>query len=147
RPPPVPAFASLERGGSMTSTAVTLEVRRPRMADVDDSADLARAFRGKRVFITGGLGFFRSTVARRLLGFGAEVALIDSLNPLYGGNRFNLDGVGERIETVVGDARDIAAIRPHLREADCIFHLAAQVSYIDSLSMPLEDLQVNAGLT
>ena len=109
--------------------------------------DLAREYRGKRVFITGGLGFLGSTLAHRLVGYGAHVALIDSLNPLYGGNRYNIDGLDGRLETVVGDARDIAAIRPHLSEADCVFHLAAQVSYIDSINMPLEDLQVNAALT
>lgn len=133
----------------MTSTAVSLAtVPTRRLADDEPGLELERAYRGKHVFITGGLGFLGSTLARRLVGFGARVAVVDSLNPLYGGNRYNVDGLEDGdIETVVGDARDIAAIRPHLREADCIFHLAAQVSYIDSLSMPIEDLQVNAGLT
>jgi UDP-glucose 4-epimerase len=134
----------------MTSTALSVEPRSARVCPVDDSdvdLDLAHVYRDKRVFITGGLGFLGSTLARRLVGYGAHVSIVDSLNPLYGGNRYNIDGLDGRLQTLVGDARDIAAIRPHLQEADCIFHLAAQVSYIDSLNMPIEDLQVNAGLT
>lgn len=131
----------------MTSTALSVPPRHARVPLDDPGIDLAREYRAKRVFITGGLGFLGSTLARRLAAYGAQVSIVDSLNPLYGGNRYNLDGLDGRLETVVGDARDIAAIRPYLREADCIFHLAAQVSYIDSLSMPVEDLQVNAGLT
>lgn len=109
--------------------------------------DLGREYRGKRVFITGGLGFLGSTLAHRLVGYGAQVSVVDSLNPMYGGNRYNVDGLDGRLDTVVGDARDIASFLPHLQEADYVFHLAAQVSYIDSLNMPLDDLHVNAGLT
>lgn len=131
----------------MTATALSVESLRPRVVDAEPEVDLARAYRDNRVFITGGLGFLGSTLTRRLVEFGARVAVIDSLHPLYGGNRYNVDGLDGQVKTIVGDARDIAAIRPYLREADYVFHLAAQVSYIDSLGMPLEDLQVNAGLT
>lgn len=129
-----------------TPPAATASAPGPHAA-VEPTTDLARDYSGKRVFITGGLGFLGSTLAHRLVSYGAHVSLIDSLNPIYGGNRYNLDGLSGRLEIVVGDARDIAAIRPYLSEADCVFHLAAQVSYIDSINMPLEDLQVNAALT
>ncbi|MDX2170360.1 MAG: NAD-dependent epimerase/dehydratase family protein [Deltaproteobacteria bacterium] len=109
--------------------------------------DAMRAYRGKRVLITGGLGFLGSTLADRLCAAGAEVTVVDSLNPLYGGNRYNVRGVRGALTTVVHDLRDLAAVRPHIEAADYIFHLAAQVSYIDSLSMPLDDLMLNAGLT
>lgn len=110
--------------------------------------DLAARYRDKRVLITGGLGFLGSTLARRLCGYGAEVTAVDSLNPLYGGNWFNLHDLDAgRLTTLVHDLRDLGAVRPHLEAADFVFHLAAQVSYIDSLSMPFEDLMMNAGLT
>ncbi len=109
--------------------------------------DMARAYRGKRVVITGGLGFLGSTLAQRLCGYGAAVTVVDSLNPLYGGNWFNLREVSDQLTVVVHDVRDMVVMRAHLEAADFVFHLAAQVSYIDSLSMPLDDLLMNAGLT
>ncbi len=109
--------------------------------------DLARAYRKKRVLITGGLGFLGSTLAQRLCGYGAEVTVVDSLDPLYGGNWFNVHELAGKLHAVVHDLRDMRAVRPHLESADYVFHLAAQVSYIDSLSMPIDDLLMNAGMT
>jgi UDP-glucose 4-epimerase len=109
--------------------------------------DLEAAYRDRRVLVTGGLGFLGSTLAHRLCGFGAEVTVVDSLNPLYGGNWFNVREVDGRLTTLVHDLRDLGPVRAHLEAADFVFHLAAQVSYIDSLSMPFEDLMLNAGLT
>lgn len=114
----------------------------------ESGTDLAALYRDKRILITGGLGFLGSTLAHRLCAYGAEVTVVDSLNPLYGGNWFNVHDVdGGRLTTLVHDLRDLTAVRPHLEAADFVFHLAAQVSYIDSLSMPFEDLMMNAGLT
>ena len=53
-------------------------------ATAESPTDLAGQYRDKRVFITGGLGFLGSTLAHRLVSYGAHVSLIDSLNPLYG---------------------------------------------------------------
>ncbi|MGD9763481.1 MAG: NAD-dependent epimerase/dehydratase family protein [Candidatus Binatia bacterium] len=111
------------------------------------SVDLAHAYAGKRVFITGGLGFLGSTLAHQLCGYGAAVTVVDSLDPRYGGNAFNLRKTAGELTTVVHELRDMAVVRPYIESADFIFHLAAQVSYIDSLSIPLEDLLMNAGLT
>ena len=36
-------------------------------------------YRGRRVMITGGLGFIGSNIARHLVGLGADVLLMDSL--------------------------------------------------------------------
>jgi len=45
---------------------------------------------GKKVLITGGLGFIGSNLARRLLEQDNQVTIIDSLIPEYGGNLRNL---------------------------------------------------------
>ena len=54
--------------------------------------DLAPAYAGKRILITGGLGFIGSNLARELVEMEAEVTIVDSLVPEYGGLRFNIAG-------------------------------------------------------
>jgi len=47
-------------------------------------------YKGKSVLITGGMGFIGSNLARELVSLGAEVTIVDSLIPEYGGNPFNI---------------------------------------------------------
>ncbi len=104
-------------------------------------------FHGKNVLITGGLGFLGSNLALSLIEFGANITVIDNLNQLYGGNVFNLKGSENKIKIVINDVRNIEIMTPLIEKTDIIFHLAAQVSYIDSLNMPYEDLDLNAKST
>ena len=98
-------------------------------------ADLNAFFDGRRVLVTGGLGFLGSGLTLRLVECGAQVTVIDNLNPLYGGNRFNIAEVADRIEVVLDDVRNLDVMQPLIARSETMFHLAAQVSYID-LSMP-----------
>ena len=59
--------------------------------------DYREFYRGRRVLITGGLGFIGSNLARQLVDLGADVLLVDSLIPDYGGNLFNIDGIEDRV--------------------------------------------------
>lgn len=104
-------------------------------------------YNNKNILITGGLGFLGSSLSNRLVEYGANVTVIDNLNPLYGGNLFNVKEVADRIKIVINDVRDSEIMIPLVEAADIIFHLAAQVSYIDSLSIPYEDLDINAKAT
>jgi nucleoside-diphosphate-sugar epimerase len=104
-------------------------------------------FKSKNVLITGGLGFLGSNLALRLLEAGANVTVIDNLTPLYGGNIFNVREIFDKIKIIINDIRNIEIIKPLIEKADLIFHLAAQVSYIDSLNIPHEDLDLNARAT
>lgn len=104
-------------------------------------------YKNKNILITGGLGFLGSNLSHRLIEFGANITVIDNLNPLYGGNIFNIKDVADRIKIVVNDVRNIEILIPLVESADIIFHLAAQVSYIDSLRIPYEDLDLNAKAT
>jgi UDP-glucose 4-epimerase len=101
-------------------------------------------YRGKRVLITGGLGFIGSNIAHKLVRRGARVTIIDSLAPLYGGNLTNVKEIRDDLVLHIGDIRNESLVRPLVTGADIIFHLAAQVSYIDSSRIPLDDLDVNA---
>jgi UDP-glucose 4-epimerase len=106
------------------------------------SSDLT-GLRGKRVLITGGAGMIGSTLAHLALEKGAEVTVLDSMLPLYGGNMFNLHGIEDWITFVRGDIRDLPVLRQLVPGADIIFSLAAQVSYVDSNTDPLLDLDIN----
>jgi len=108
---------------------------------------MGSSFENQRIIITGGLGFLGSSLALKLADAGARVTVIDNLHPLYGGNPFNIAAARDRIEVIVDDVRNLEVMGALIERADIMFHLAAQVSYIDSLSMPYEDLDLNARTT
>ena len=97
----------------------------------------------KRTLIIGGLGFLGSNLAHRLVAQGTQVTVLDALLPLYGGNRFNLHGIEDKVRVVIGDVRDTSLVDELVREHDVVFNLAAQVSYIDSWEMPLDDVTIS----
>ena len=100
-------------------------------------------YRGKRVLITGGLGFIGSTLGRRLVELGADVVLVDSLAPEYGGNRANIAGIEDAVTVDVSDVRDPNGLRSLIRGKDVLFNLAGQTSHVDSLHDPYTDLDIN----
>src|SRR5262245_54359824 len=100
-------------------------------------------YRGRRVLVTGGLGFIGSNLARQLVELGADVLLVDSMIPDYGGNRFNIAGIEDRVRVDTSDVRDTAAMERVVRDRDIIFNLAGQVSHIDSMRDPYTDLDIN----
>jgi UDP-glucose 4-epimerase len=107
------------------------------------TADYREFYRGRAVMITGGLGFIGSNLARALADLGANVLLVDSLIPDYGGNLFNIDGLEDRIHVNVADIRQQSTMNYLVRDRDVIFNLAGQVSHIDSMRDPYTDLEIN----
>jgi len=105
--------------------------------------DLAASFSGKRTLITGGLGFIGSNLARRLVELGAEVLLVDSLIPDYGGNPFNIHGIEDKVRVNIADIRDESSMNYLVQGQDYLFNLAGQVSHIDSMRDPYTDLEIN----
>ena len=101
-------------------------------------------FRDKHVLITGGLGFIGSNLAHRLVSLGADVLIVDSLIPEYGGNVFNVHGVEDRLRVNIADVRDEHGLRYLVQGQDVIFNLAGQVSHTDSMTDPYTDLEINA---
>jgi UDP-glucose 4-epimerase len=100
-------------------------------------------YRGRRVMITGGLGFIGSNLAHQLVQLGADVLLVDSLIPDYGGNRFNIDGIADRLTVNIADIRQQSTMNYLVRDRAVIFNLAGQVSHIDSMRDPYTDLEIN----
>lgn len=102
-----------------------------------------RSFDGKRVLITGGLGFIGSNLARRLVDLGARITLVDSLVPEYGGNLFNIDGIQDRVRVNISDVRDEYSISYLVQGQEFLFNLAGQTSHADSMQDPFTDLDIN----
>jgi UDP-glucose 4-epimerase len=100
-------------------------------------------YRGRRVMITGGIGFIGSNLARRLADLGADVLIVDSLLTDYGGNLFNLAGYESRVRVNIADIRQGTTMDYLVRGRDVIFNLAGQVSHIDSMRDPHTDLDIN----
>ncbi len=104
---------------------------------------ICEAYQGKKVLITGGLGFIGSTLAMRLVELGADVTLVDSMIPEYGGNLFNIEPIKNRVRVNFSDVRDLHSMKYLVKEQDYLFNLAGQVSHIDSMTDPLTDLDIN----
>jgi UDP-glucose 4-epimerase len=102
-----------------------------------------RGFAGRRVLITGGLGFIGSNLARRLADLGAETTLMDPLPAEFGGNAFNISGYETRLKVHPADVRDEEASAELVRGRDFIFNLAGQVSHVRSMRDPQGDLDIN----
>jgi UDP-glucose 4-epimerase len=104
---------------------------------------IEKDFSGRRVLITGGLGFIGSNLARRLADLGADVTLQDSLPAGIGGNPYNISGYESRLRVRAADLRDADGTTEAVRGQDYIFNLAGQIGHMRSMEDPLADLDIN----
>ena len=100
-------------------------------------------YRGRRVLITGGLGFIGSNLAIDLVERGARVTLVDSMIPAYGATVDNIRSIRDCVTVNFSDVRDLHSLPYLVRDQEVIFSLAGQVSHIDSMHDPLTDLDIN----
>jgi UDP-glucose 4-epimerase len=100
-------------------------------------------FANRRVLITGGLGFIGANLAQRLVELGANVLLVDSLIPEYGGNLFNIVEFQDKVQVNISDVRDEHSLRYLVQGQDYLFNLAGQTSHMDSMQDPYADLEIN----
>lgn len=96
------------------------------------------------VLITGGLGFIGSNLAIRLVEEGANVTVVDSLIPEYGGNLWNIEPVKHQVRINISDVRDEHSMKYIIQNQDYLFNLAGQTSHLDSMTDPYPDLEINA---
>ncbi|HET8613001.1 MAG TPA: NAD-dependent epimerase/dehydratase family protein, partial [Sphingomonas sp.] len=99
------------------------------------------------ILVTGGAGFIGSNLADALAGLGHAVIVYDNLS--RPGVDRNLAWLKARhpgrIEAITGDTRDPGELRRAVRQADAVFHFAAQVAVTTSLVDPREDFEINVG--
>jgi len=99
--------------------------------------------KGKKVLVTGGLGFIGSNLARKCVELGAQVAIYDCLDPKSGGNMFNIDDIQNSIDLNLNDIRNFDGISACIRNKDILFNCAAYTSHPNSMREPLIDIDVN----
>lgn len=100
--------------------------------------EVLESFAGKRVFITGHTGFKGTWLAFLLKELGADVMGF-ALPPEPGPSHFELLGLQARINHVVGDIRDAAALRNalHSFQPEYVLHMAAQALVKKSYDDPV----------
>jgi CDP-paratose 2-epimerase len=105
--------------------------------------------RQKHVLITGGAGFIGTNLADRILSSGRPVMVYDDMS--RPGVEKNVAWLreqhGERVRVEIADVRNRQSLRSAVRNAEQVFHFAAQVAVTTSLTDPLHDFQVNVGGT
>lgn len=109
-------------------------------------ASRLQVFKGKRVLLTGHTGFKGSWLALILHALGAEV-MGYALAPAYADSHFELLGLDQRINHVLGDVRDFAALDKVVRQfqPEIVFHLAAQALVRESYADPKSTFDINVG--
>ena len=102
-----------------------------------------KEYKGKRCLVTGGLGFIGSNLAIKLFQLGADVTILDNMDPMCGGNMFNIDPIKNKVTVVVGDLCDEKTVKPLLKNTEYIFNLAGSTSHVGGENNPLNDLRMN----
>jgi CDP-paratose 2-epimerase len=107
---------------------------------------MSRSNDERPILITGGCGFIGCNLADRIAGQGGAVIVID--NFARGGARENAQWLKsrhhDRVNLIAADVRDPIPVIDAVREAQAVFHLAAQVAVTDSLVDPSADFEINA---
>ena len=100
-------------------------------------------YAGRRILITGGLGFIGSNLALRLAAEGAKITVLDPCVPGCGGSPHNLEGAQASIRVLPLDIGSPDVPVEVMRESQVIFNLAGEVSHTASMRMPERDLAIN----
>jgi CDP-glucose 4,6-dehydratase len=101
-------------------------------------------FRGKRVFLTGHTGFKGSWMCELLLLCGAKITGF-ALEPPTDPALFYLAGLDQRVDSIIGDVRDLSALESAIETAqpEIVIHMAAQPIVRDSYANPVYTYETN----
>lgn len=106
--------------------------------------DVMEFYRGKKVLVTGHTGFKGTWLCRILVNAGAEVAGY-SLEPPTSPALFEMAGLEGKMESVIGDIRDLARLKQVFEQVqpEIVLHLAAQPIVRDSYRDPVYTYETN----
>lgn len=104
----------------------------------------ANFYKGKKVLITGHTGFKGTWMCKVLINCGAEV-IGYSLNAPTNPSLFELSGVKNEINSIVGDVRDLEHLKKVFDEyqPEVVIHMAAQPIVRESYKNPVYTYEVN----
>ena len=94
---------------------------------------------GKRILITGGLGFIGSNLAHACVAQGAKVTLFTNQLKTIA----NVREIQDQVEILQGDITNYHDLTAPVQDKDIIFHLAGQTSGITSMENPWLDIKAN----
>lgn len=83
-----------------------------------------------KIIVTGGSGFLGTHLIPALQAEGHTVTNIDIRQ-------------SEHFETIVADVRDLSAMKLHIKDADCVFHLASLIEAGESVKDPQKFIDYN----
>ena len=109
------------------------------MPETRDTDDPTLRFSATRCLVTGGAGFIGSNLPRALLAAGAAVTVIDDFST---GRREHLPEAAG-LTVVEGDLVTVPDLADRVAAVDYVFHLAAQVGNVRSLSETGRDAATN----
>lgn len=100
----------------------------------------------RRILITGGAGFIGSHAARRFLGDGWTVGILDDFNDFYDPSvkEHNITALGGSVQTYRADIREFSELERVLAAGwDTVLHLAARAGIRPSITDPRLYLETN----
>jgi len=112
--------------------------------DIKSMGQILSLYQGKKVFITGHTGFKGSWLTYLLMELGADVRGF-SLEMDTTPNHFELLGLRNKIDHVVGDITDLSSLEIAIKDfqPDFVFHLAAQALVKSSYDDPVKTFNTN----
>lgn len=101
-------------------------------------------YKNKKVFVTGHTGFKGVWLCKMLTNMGAIVTGF-SLEPPTNPSLFNISGIENDVDSIIGDIRDYDALKTAFEQAqpEIVFHLAAQPIVRDSYRNPVYTYETN----
>jgi UDP-glucose 4-epimerase len=99
--------------------------------------------KGKKILITGGLGFIGSNLAHKCLELGAEVTIFDNLDPHSGGNMYNIAKFKHDVKLALHDLLNFDQLSQCILDKDVVFNCAASTSHPFSMRDPAANTDAN----
>ena len=114
------------------------------MEGVEQIMTVSEFYKDKKVLVTGHTGFKGSWLCRILVNMGAIVTGY-ALEPPTNPNLFKMAGIEDKINSVIGDIRDLDKLKAVFKESqpEIVLHLAAQPIVRDSYKDPVYTYETN----